>query len=329
MSVGKAIYFLSILCISHVVGAAEAPIANRWDPKAQREGITALQRKAYQQVAKLHNFKGWQMAEWGTVDYEFGVPAPNPMTTLRDMDIDVLPILVEALDDSTPTKTVNKLGTNIAHKPGWKPNVHVWKVNELVARLIRDITHHEFVLGELRSEVNLLNIEAHRDRIPEFQKQILEWYEQNKDKKPEERKIADLKSNLRSRLDAEIWLGKKKSIKAVPFLAKQIETVLEQRESSLTETELAEISLALGRIGDPKGLPAVKKACDHLSYWLPRSPGSSATQELFTAYHGLALLGQKKEAMAELNRIYGEFRPKMEPLRKKEFEERLGEAAKW
>ena len=124
-------------------------------------------------------------------------------------------------------------------------------------------------------------------------------------------------------------MGKKKSVKAVAPLTKQIEIVLDQHESSLTETELAEISLALGRIGDPQGLPAVKKACEHLSYWLPRSPGSGAVQDLFTAYHGLAMLGHKKEALAELKRIYKEFSPKMETQRTTEFEARLAEAANW
>ncbi len=115
----------------------------------------------------------------------------------------------------------------------------------------------------------------------------------------------------------------------MPFLVKHVETVLGQRESSLTETELAQISLALGQIGDAKGYPAVRKACGHLSEWLPRSPGSSAVQDLFRAYQGMALLGHKKEALAELKRIYKQYGPKMEPGRRKEYEARLTAAATW
>ena len=81
----------------------------------------------------------------------------------------------------------------------------------------------------------------------------------------------------------------------MPFLVRRVEMVLRGKENpQSTENEIAAISYALGQIGDPKGLPAVKKACDHLSYWLPRSPGSGAVHDLFTAYHGLALLGHKK-----------------------------------
>jgi hypothetical protein len=325
MSVQKTVFLISLLCVPCVVGVAESHPTNRWEAKAHKEDITDIQRKTYQQLARLHDFEGFQLDNWGTMDYLM-VRRPNPMINLREMGIRVLPMLVEALDDSTPSKTVTRSGssTTTPHR------THVWKVNELVARLIRDLTNHEFVLGDWQSGVSLYDVESHRDRIPEFQKEVLRWYKENKDKTPEDRKIAALDDNLHNRLDAARWLGKKKSIKAVPFLAKRVDAILRgKEESSSTQTELAEISLALGRIGDPKGLPVVQKACDHLSDVLPRSPGSSAVQELFTAFEGLALLGHKKDALAELNHIYSEFRPRMEILRKKEFEERLSEAEKW
>ena len=202
-------------------------------------------------------------------------------------------------------------------------------MNELVVLLIRDIAHREFVLGEWGEGVSLREIESHRDRIPEFQKQILEWYKQNKDKTSEERKIADLDSNLRNRLDAATWLGYKKSVKAVPLLVKRIGSILGGREDSCTRGELANASLALGRIGDPKALPAVTKACDHLAGSSPRWPGSGALDDLFAAYHGMALLGHKKDALAELKRIYEDHKSEMEPHRQTEYQEHLEKAAKW
>ena len=62
---------------------------------------------------------------------------------------------------------------------------------------------------------------------------------------------------------------------------------------------------------------------------LPRAPWSGATRDLFRAYEGLALLGHKKEALAELERIYEKEKARMEPLRKKEFEQQLAAAEKW
>jgi len=320
MPLEKIAYFVSLVFIPYVVGAAEAPVANRWDAKARQAGITPLQRRAYQQLAKLHDFKAQQLTNWGHLYYVH--PRPNPMTILRDMGMDVLPALAEALDDDTPTKTV------IVDTSGGSPRGHepyVVKVNELVARLVRDITEYQFTVGD----IELRQIEAHRDLIPEFRKRILEWYKKNKDKTLEERKIENLNGDLQVRVMAESWLGQSRSVKAFPYLVTRIGAILGGREDSGTQSELAEVALALGRIGDPKGLPAVQKACDHLSDVLPRSPASGAIQELFTAYQGLALLGHKKEALVELKRIYKEYGAKMEAHRRTEFEVRLAEAAKW
>ncbi len=304
--------------------AGDGPAVNRWDVTLHKKGVSREQRQAYEQLAKLHDFRGEQPDWADSVCYLY--PKPNPMAALRDMGIRVVPVLAGALDDNTASKTVNRLRTNV---DPWKGETHTWKVNELVGLLIRDITSHEFVLGEWGSGVHLRDIESHRGQIPEFTKQILEWYKRNKDRTPEERRIADLHSNLRNRLDAAAWLGKKKSTEAVVPLANRIETILAFGQDSSAEAELAEDTLALGRIGDPKGYAALRKACDSLSQSQPRSPGSSAIQDLFKAYEGLALLGHKKEALAELKRIYEQQGAKMEPLRRKEYQAQLSAAATW
>jgi hypothetical protein len=324
MSLSKLSCCVLLFCIPHVVGSTETSTVNRWDLKARQKGITPIQRQAYEQLAKLHDYRGEQLTQWDSVFYLH--PRPNPMTNLRDMDVRAIPILAEALDDSTPTQTVNRLNANISP---WKGEVHIWKVNELVALLIRDIASHEFVLGEWGDGIHLRDINSHRDRIPEFRKRILEWYARNKDKTLEDRRIADLQSNLRNRLDATRWLGEKKSVKAIPHLARRIETTQGERQTSSTDAELAEISLALGRIGNTKSYPAVKKACEQLSVSSPNSPGSNAIRNLFRAYEGMAMLGHKKEALAELKRIYEKHGVKMEPATKAEYEKQLSAAATW
>ncbi len=157
----KMSWFLLAVCITSAACEAKPPPANRWEVKSRKQGITPLQRRAYQQLAELRYFMGMQPCEWDIVRYQF--IAPNAMTKLRDMGIDVLPILAEALDDSTPSETVNRIKPKV---DPWTGKVHVWKVNELVALLIRDITNHTFVLGEWGDGAYLLDIEAHRDPHP-------------------------------------------------------------------------------------------------------------------------------------------------------------------
>jgi hypothetical protein len=146
----------------------------------------------------------------------------------------------------------------------------------------------------------------------------------------EDLKIVDYRFNPRNRVDAATWLGKKKSVKAVPILARGVELIVYGNWTySSAESELAAVSLALGQIAEPKGLPAVKKACDHLSSSFPTLTNAMAIPNLFTAYRGMALLGRKKEALAELKRIYEKQGAKMEPARKAEYEKQLSAAATW
>ncbi len=317
------VVFLSGSAAPRIAGAAEASATNPWAAKARQKGITAWQRTAYAQLAQLHEFKSPKF-DTGTLLYQ--ASRPNPMTVLRDMDVKVLPILAGALSDDTPTKTEDIWYATSSHRAGQKPPVHVWKVNELVAFLIRDITDEQFFVGE----INLRDVESHRDRIAAFQKQILEWYQQNKNKTREEREIEKLNGDLQHRIDAAAWLGHWKSAKAVPSLIRRADRLLaQQRESHSSTVELATISAALGQIGDRKALPTVEKVCNRLSSLSPSWSDSSAYRDLFSAFHGLALFGHKKEAFAELKRIYEKRGPKMQPTKRAEYKKRLGEAESW
>jgi len=319
-----------LLLIPCVAGAAETPAANRWDIKLKQKGIADIQRRTYRELAALHNYE-YRGGASGIM--EASLPGgKHTLARLYEMKIDSLPFLAEALDDFSPTKVVTPPGNSANNRtfPETVVPPHVWKVNELVARIIQHVAGREFALGEWGHLASLSQINSHPDRIPELQKQIVEWYKNNKDRTLEERYLADLDSEpFGTRFGAEMWLGRHKSVKGVPLLVKRIDVVLAQPGTSLTQKELAEVSLALGEIGDPKGLPAVKKVYDHISFTLPHWHDSYVFQNLYTACHGVALLGHKKEALAELKRIYNEYGPNMDAVSKKECEECLRKAAKW
>jgi len=250
----------------YVLDAADAPTANRWEIKAKQKGITDIQRRTYQELAAIHEYE-YRGGESGVSDASHP-DGKRSLDRLYRMDFASLPFLAEALDDFAPTKVITlprgNLANNAVFTPDGRripPQLYVWKVNELVARVITHVAMRGFSLGEWGHLASLSDINAHPDRIPELQKQIVEWYKNNKDRTLEERYLADLDSEpFRTRLAAEMWLGRHKSGNAVPLSVKRIDSVLGQRGSSLTQKELAELSFALGQIGDPKGFPAVKRA---------------------------------------------------------------------
>jgi RNA polymerase sigma factor (sigma-70 family) len=138
--------------------------------------------------------------------------------------------------------------------------------------------------------------------------------------------IADLSDDvLGNRLNAIEWLGKNKSRAAVDELIQ----VIQQRRKHLDTTsdaEMARAALALGRIADRKGLPAVRSACQHLPHWIK---GGWGYLYFFDAYHGLALLGHKKEALAELDHLFEQYGGRLEPHARREFALRRKEASHW
>jgi len=320
-----ALLWFSSFCFLASLSGAEAKFnsSEHWIKRSQQQNLERFQVKAYAQLASIHkcHFKQWDYR--GSIYIlSFDKKSKQPMDILHAMGLKVLPILAEALSDESPSQTV----TNVR-----RSRKRVWKVNELVARLIRRLADREFVIGEWGEEVSLSSIGQHPELAPAFQKLVRDWYTKNKGRSVEERKISDLQSNLCNRLDAMMWLGKHKSTKAVPSIVARIEKILgDKTVSSSTHSELAEASLSLGRIGAPSALSAVRKACEHLSYWQGRSStGSHQEVTLFTAYHGMALLGKKQQALAELRRLLREYGKKMEDHSRKEYEKLLDNAKGW
>ena len=52
-------------------------------------------------------------------------------------------------------------------------------------------------------------------------------------------------------------------------------------------------------------------------------------EDLFRAYQGLALLGEKDEAVKELKRLFAAYGTEMEASTRKDYEKRLAEAKDW
>ena len=97
---------------------------------------------------------------------------------LFDMGIDVLPVLAEALDDTTPTKT-----------PHYARHVYPFRedrgfqVNEIVAVLICEIADREFDWRHEERMVSIREIGSYPKLTRRFKNQVIAWYVQNKEKR--------------------------------------------------------------------------------------------------------------------------------------------------
>ena len=302
----------------------------RYVRMASQRGIVPLQKAAYEQVARLYQ------GDFGEVIdcHDFALPriANNPMAVLYKMGLEVLPVMVEALDDGTPTKTVT----------GMRPKQRkVWKVNELAALLICRIADRQFALIQGEEEVWINNVEEHRNLIPRFKKLVLDWYAKNGKKTLAERRIDDVDSDvLWNRLHAVEWIGEHREKAGQKAVLDRINVIFASKvASSDVDAELSACNLALGQIGDKKTIDSVRRICKHFSYctymfYRPLNEGrwgmySNFNSYLFDAYKGLALLDEKEEALQELRRLYDTYSAEMESHAHKEYGERLEAAKRW
>jgi hypothetical protein len=308
------------------------PAKNRWEKLLENKDLTAKQRTAYEQIAKLHTV---QLQQW---DHRGSIAIPSfdpvskvPTDVLYRMGLDVLPILAEALDDETPTATVTDNRGR---------DRKVWKVNEFAALLIWRIADRDFVIGEFPKELSVREIGQHPKAIAELRKAVVEWHAKFAAKTPAERKIADVTDPwFRNRFDAIIWLGENRLKAGRPAIANRVDAFYgdpKRESSSLTQTEMSYCALALGQIGDEASLPQVRRVCEDMSRtvymcYRPKEEGrwgtdSGINDRLFRTYRGLALLGKKDEALKELKRLLEAYGSEMEESARKDFEKRLEEA---
>jgi RNA polymerase sigma factor (sigma-70 family) len=300
---------------------------NRWEKLLQDRNLTPRQRAAYEQIAKLHTVKLERGEHPGMIE----IPSSDrnskvPTDVLYKMGIDVLPMLAEALDDETPTATVTDNRGR---------DRKVWQVNELVALLVWRIAERDFVICDPGKEVGIREIRQQPKDAPAFRKQVLDWHSKFAAKTPLERKIADVADPwFRNRFDAIIWLGNTKAKEGRPVIAGRVDAFYADPKrgyDSLTRAEMSHCALALGQIGDQEGLPAVRKVCRDMSYWIETygNSGSSMLEDLFRAYQGLALLGHKNAALVELTLLEQRYGAQFEPSYRKEFADRLKVAKDW
>ena len=321
---------VSLVALLPIVGSANVNAAEpdpRWMQQAHKPGITPLQKQAYEQIAELRNCGSAPMVIPGGFDI-LTIQSENktPGVTLSNMGFDVLPALVEALDDTTPSGLVEPDGRGRESK--------TWKVNELAARLIVRIAHHDFVMGNHPDEHSLCTCSWQcPELLPKFQQQVLEWYSRNRERTLEDRIIADVRDDYFSnRLDAVEWLGKHKVLKGQPAIVQYIHRILAVKDKdSLDEGEMAECALALGKIGDKGSLPVVRQICRYLADALKEGHGVSFDDlhRLFQSHQGRALLGEKAETLRDLQILFGQYEARMEPSTCKYYQERLQDAAKW
>lgn len=276
----------------------------RWLEKAQQPNLPAFNQKAYEQLALLRSCRVGRWSNPGgieTLDIHAG--SDTPAKTLYQMGLDVLPILVEALDDTTPTGVV---------EPSRSMNGidKTYRVNELVASLIMIITQQNFVVGSGSDLRALRELGEHPELVPQFQKMVLNWYRKNRDATPADRQIAAVNDGFVSnRLMAVRRLGQQKNRNAVPAITQTINRTLAIKErSSLVDAEIAQCALALGQIGDKSSLPIVRRVCRRLSENFTQFGVSTSgtLDHLFEANQGRALLGEKQQALQELSKLYKE-----------------------
>jgi hypothetical protein len=309
---------------------------SRWEKRLQDRDLTAKQRAAYEQIARLHTVK-LEAEDWGILPIpSFDEDSKLPTDLLYKMGLDALPMLAEALDDQTAT------ATRVTSREGRFRQEKVWKVNELAALLIIRIADRNFVIGDPDKELTITDIEQQPQAAPKFRKLVVDWHTRFATKTPTERKIADVTDDwFRNRFDAVIWLGKNRVKEGRTPIAARVDAFYADKRgaSSLTQSEMTHCALALGQLGDRASLPQVRQVCADLSHTVYMSyrpleqgrwgVGSSMNHDLFWAYRGLALLGEKDEALKELQRLLAAYGSEMEASTRKDYEKRLAEAKDW
>ncbi len=279
------------------------PVMKRWGQKSQEAGLTAFQRRAYAHLSRVESMRVTRGRCSFDAEFIDGPWEASPLVALRRMGIGVLPILAEALNDRSLTGVLTD--EDLSHG---EP-VHVFRVNELVANLIRDIANHDFGFVDEGEDARISLLVPLNRRIPELQKQVLQWYNENMDRTPEERKIVDLGDPYwRNRVGAEGWLGEKRVAKALPLLVKRLGTLLAGGiRDTLSMHEIVVLCGAIASIGGDEAYPATKKAFDYLVRY-------GGLRDVDRALEAMELVGHKAEAEAELKRAYetGDRNPKLD-----------------
>ena len=338
------IFMHATLVLGRVAESEDDP-GQRYLRAAARPGVSAFEKKAYEQLALLHRGT-FAMFMWRLKLTPNHGPPKDAMGVLYGMGIDVLPVLSEALDDRTPSQTfIYDWRMIFNSKETWpvspatlrEARVGQWKVNELVGALICTIAERNFAVTQRGSSVNIQDIGQKPALVPQFKHLVLDWYRENVGRTPLERNIADLNSDIpANRWAAIAGIGMRKEGGAQAAVVKHLENILAHGMTDRWSVrELSQGVLTLGQLGDSSSAALVHRICKELARFAETTKFSVSydrghtCSDLFTAYRGLALLGKKREALKELDELHkrssGQWRPNVE----EEYQTNLAKAGRW
>lgn len=176
----------------------EKLIAEREQPGTAQIPEAALtdSQKADRYVAQLKDLhcRQWGQPGWINPFVAFaGEQADEnpPSQRLLDLEMGAIPALIKALLDDTPTRTVYH----------WRDFHHsrvVWRVSDFAWTILRGITDREF--GNRRI-VGFTMSSMEPDERQAVIREIEEWYAENKDRSPDDRKYSAFASH-----DPDDWL---------------------------------------------------------------------------------------------------------------------------
>ena len=348
--------FITMACAVLAAPPAHAQVA-KWQKKAHTPGLSAFAKEAYHQIALLagtNHYETTQYAGSGIAQTPGDPPcgflvnwlengSEKPAITLKKMGLPVVPYLAEALADTTPTA----IQTCYWHGQPFR----TWKVNELAARVLVDITVYEFAVKAMGKEDNEEDVDirlntyllpdaigAHPELIPAYQKMVREWFAANQNRTDTERHIADINDPYNgNRRSALLWLGSRTVREAEPILSRRLRKLLADYDSdddneanTMPLGEYADMAYALGQIGDKSDLPLVQRVCRFL---LLRTKNDKfrvySRGMIFTAFHARALLGDKDRAVQDLFALFVPVLRREKSDDEKELRESLQAAEKW
>lgn len=204
-----------------------------------------LRAKAY--IAQLKDLHCVQFAQPGSI-MPYVTPIgeelseDTPSAQLKEMGYAAVPVLIKALEDDTPTRTVYH----------WRDFSHsrlVWRVSDFAWHILRDISGREFgnqaVVGFTYSSMN-------PDEQRAVREEVRQWYEETKNLSPDDRMMTYfLSDSFEDWVTAANHFLKQKDKRPVPLLLEKL-----KRVSAFQKGELCEVIAAFG---DPSAVGAIRE----------------------------------------------------------------------
>lgn len=261
------------------------------------ESRLSIAEKAKLYLSQLKDQHGRQMGQPGGVHiyHSYGkdieTPTPLPAQKLKDLGIAVIPFLIKALEDDTPTRT-------IWHWRDFHKNREVWRVSDMAAAILQDLS-----VGNFSTRFSV-TIGSHHSSIPFSQgdpkdrklaiTDFLRWYDKNKDLSEDDRMFGHFSTDHPNNwLTAGTYFLKKHDARAVEPLLERI-----PRSGSFRKGDLCEL---VARFGDPKAIPVLLEVLKSSDEPADRLSAANALWELGDP-SGVAVA---IEYMSEAKQSYG------------------------